>query len=106
MRNAMDAQEIAVGWWPGDGRYGKAAFYAYAHPAPEAFSQAAEVPSGGRWDGALGEFVLDWDDVCGADDPHAVALTFAQTMFRHGCLACDWDPMLSASAESRPPPVA
>ncbi|MBV9049715.1 MAG: hypothetical protein JOY58_15675, partial [Solirubrobacterales bacterium] len=30
MRNAMDVQEVAVGWWPGDGRYGKAAFYAYA----------------------------------------------------------------------------
>jgi len=24
MRNAMDAQEVAVGWWPGDARYGKA----------------------------------------------------------------------------------
>ena len=35
MRNAMDAQEVAVGWWPGDTRYGKAAFYAYAHPAPD-----------------------------------------------------------------------
>ena len=35
MRNAMDAQEVAIGWWPGDGRYPKAAFYAYAHPAPE-----------------------------------------------------------------------
>jgi hypothetical protein len=31
MRNAMDAQEVAVGWWPGDARYGKAALYAYAH---------------------------------------------------------------------------
>jgi len=37
MRNAMDAQEVAVGWWPGDPRYDKAAFYAYAHPAPEGF---------------------------------------------------------------------
>ena len=33
MRNAMDAQEVAIGWWPGDRNYGKAAFYAYAHPA-------------------------------------------------------------------------
>ena len=32
MRNSMDAQEVAVGWWPGDDRYGRAAFYAYAHP--------------------------------------------------------------------------
>ena len=37
MRNAMDAQEVAVGWWPGDARYPKAAFYAYAHPAPDGF---------------------------------------------------------------------
>ena len=38
MRNAMDAQEVAVGWWPGDPRYPQAAFYAYAHPAPEGFA--------------------------------------------------------------------
>ena len=31
MRNSMDVQEIAVGWWPGDSRYGKAAFFGYAH---------------------------------------------------------------------------
>src|SRR6478735_4746108 len=24
MRNSMDSQEVAVGWWPGDQRYGKA----------------------------------------------------------------------------------
>ena len=34
-RNSMDAQEVAVGWWPGDARHPKAAFYAYAHPAPD-----------------------------------------------------------------------
>ena len=32
--NAMDAEEVAVGWRPGDPRYGKAAFYAYWHPPP------------------------------------------------------------------------
>ncbi len=40
VRNPMDAQEVAVGWWPGDPRYAKAAFYAYAHPAPEEFPDA------------------------------------------------------------------
>src|SRR6202046_2896333 len=34
MRNAMNAQDVAVGWWPGDERHPTAAFYAYAHPAP------------------------------------------------------------------------
>jgi Family of unknown function (DUF5996) len=28
MRNSMDSQEVAVGWWPGDPKLGKAAFYA------------------------------------------------------------------------------
>jgi hypothetical protein len=106
MRNAMDAQEVAVGWWPGDARYHKAAFYAYAHPAPDGFSQATLSPDAARWEPALGEYVLDWDDVCSSDDPHALALDFARSAFRHACLVCHWDPALGASAEGSPPPVA
>src|ERR1700722_2312342 len=63
MRNAMNAQEVAVGWWPGDARYEKPAFYAYAHPAPIGFADAELSPAAGRWSGALGEYVLDWEDV-------------------------------------------
>ena len=36
LRNSGDAQQVAVGWWPGDARHPTAAFYAYAHPAPGA----------------------------------------------------------------------
>jgi hypothetical protein len=106
MRNAMDAQEVAVGWWPGDVRYGKAAFYAYAHPAREGFASADLSPAPGRWDAALGEYVLDWDDVRNTPDPMVTALAFARSVFRLACLVCDWDPALLASAEGRPPPVA
>jgi hypothetical protein len=104
MRNAMDAEEVAVGWWPGDGRYEKAAFYAYAHPPREGFAGADMSP--GRWDAALGEYVLDWDDVRASDDPHAAALDFAHRVFRHACTMCEWDPALAASAEGNPPPLA
>jgi Family of unknown function (DUF5996) len=104
MRNAMDAQEVAVGWWPGDGRYGRAAFYAYAHPAPPGFDRAS-LPAA-RWDGELGEYVLDWDELRAADDPYASALEFARSAFRHACLVCGWDPALAASADGTPPPVA
>jgi hypothetical protein len=106
MRNAMDAQEVAIGWWPGDARYTKAAFYAYAHPAPDDFAGATLSPSAARWEPALGEYVLDWDDVCSSPDPHALALDFARSAFRHACLVCDWDPALRASADGTPPPVA
>jgi hypothetical protein len=107
MRNAMDAQEVAVGWWPGDApRYPKPAFYAYAHPAPDGFAGADLGVPGARWDDALGEYVLDWDDVIATADPHGTALAFAQSAFRHACVVCGWDASLAASAEGTPPPVS
>jgi hypothetical protein len=105
MRNAMDVQEIAIGWWPGDPRYPKAAFYAYAHPAPDGFSAATLKPAAARWAGDLGEYVLDWSDVCAAPDPRDAALAFAQSAFHHGCTICEWDPALPASTEGAPPPI-
>jgi hypothetical protein len=104
-RNAMDAQEIAVGWWPGDARYPQPAFYAYAHPAPPGFSEVRLEPAPARWDAKLGEFVLDWQDVIASNDPFATALAFARSAARAGCAACDWDPDLASSLEGRPPPV-
>jgi hypothetical protein len=106
MRNAMDAQEVAVGWWPGDQRSGRAALYAYAYPAPEHFADGTLSPASAHWDQALGEYILYWDDVCNSPDPHAVGLEFFRSAFRHACLVCDWDPTLLASAEGKPPPVA
>ncbi len=106
MRNAMDSQEVALGWWPGDARYGKAAFYAYAHPAQSGFGTSSlSLPAGG-WNEQLGEYVLDWDDVSSRPDSHQVALEFARSVFHHACLVCEWDPSLLASAEGTPPPVS
>jgi hypothetical protein len=105
-RNAMDSQEVAIGWWPGDPRHGQAAFYAYAHPAPDGFGDANLGPAAARWDAELGLYLLDWEDVRTASDPHAGAVDFARSAFRHACTVCDWDPALSASAEGTPPPVA
>jgi uncharacterized protein DUF5996 len=106
MRNSMDAQEVAVGWWPGDAGRDGAAFYAYAHPAPDGFAQASLSPAGARWDESLGEYVLDWNEVCSSSDPHEYGLEFARSAFRHSCVVCEWDPALLASAEGTPPPVA
>jgi hypothetical protein len=105
MRNAMDAQEVAVGWWPGDARYGKAAFYAYAHPAPDGFAAATLSPAAARWEQELGEYVLDWDELVASPDPHATAVEFARSAFRHACTVCGWDQALADSADGTPPPV-
>ena len=105
MRNAMDSQEIAIGWWPGDPRHPEAAFYAYAHPAPDGYGSANLAPRAARWEASIGEYLLPWDDVRSAADPHAYALEFARSAFRHGCIACSWSPQLAASADAVPPPV-
>ncbi len=103
MRNAMDSQEVAVGWWPGDQRYPHAAFYAYAHPAVDGFGEAV-LPSA-RWHSELGEYVLEWESARASPDPHRAALQFARSAFQHACVVCRWEPALLASAEGDPPPV-
>ena len=105
MRHSMDSQEVAVGWWPGDPKYGSAAFYAYAHPAPEGFAHGQLSPQAAHWNADMGLFMLDWDDVRSSADPHAAALEFVRSAFRHACVVCGWDPALPASAEGSPPPV-
>jgi hypothetical protein len=105
VRNAGDAQQIEVGWWPGDHRYAKAAFYAYAYPPPEGFADATLSPASAHWDAALEEYILDWDDVWTGANPHEAALTFARSAVAHGCRVCGWSPPLAASMEGDPPPV-
>jgi hypothetical protein len=105
MRNAMDAQEVALGWWPGDARYERCAYYAYAHPAPDGFAGASLKPPAARWEEQLGEYILDCDDLAGEEDPFSLALQFASSAFRHACEVCGWDRGLAQTAEGHPPPV-
>jgi len=106
MRNSGDAEQIAIGWWPGDRSRDRAAFFAFAYPAPDGFAEADLDPEAARWDTDLGEFVLDWEDIRSAKDPHALALEFARSAFEHACTVCGWDPALAASAQGDPPPVS
>ncbi len=106
VRNSANAQEIEVGWWPGDARYPRAAFYAFAFPAPVGLETATLSPPAAHWNADLKEYVLDWDDVRGAPDPRRAAIDFGMSAIRHACLVCGWDPGLAASAEGSPPPVS
>jgi hypothetical protein len=105
MRNGGDAQQVEIGWWPGDPNHEGAAFFAFAHPTPDGFADARLSPDAARWDGQLGEYVLDWEDIRESPDPHAVALEFTRSAFRHACEVCEWDPALAATADGVPPPI-
>lgn len=104
-RNSADAQQIEVGWWPGDARYPRAAFYAYAFPSPDGFENATLAPAAAHWDATIKEYLLNWDDVVSDADPFGAAVSFGRSSIRYSCAVCDWDPLLAASAEGVPPPV-
>ena len=104
-RNSANAEQIEVGWWPGDARYPRAAFFAFAFPTPVGFDTATLSPPAAHWNADLKEYVLDWDDVRGLADPRGAAIDFGMSAIRHACVVCGWDPVLAASAEGIPPPV-
>jgi hypothetical protein len=106
MRNSATAEQVEVGWWPGDARHSRPAFFAFAFPTAEGFDRATLSPPAARWDTVLGEYILDWDDVRVAPDPGRAAVDFGRSAIQHACTVCAWDPVLAASAEGVPPPVA
>jgi hypothetical protein len=101
LRNGLDAEHFAVGWWPGDVRYGRAAFYAYTYPAPDGFASMSLSVDAARWETGLGEYVLDWDMVRSQADPHAIALEFARSAFRNASNGSGWDAALAATSRGR-----
>jgi hypothetical protein len=104
-RNSANAEQIEIGWWPGDARYPRAAFYAFAYPNTPGLEHGVVSPTAAHWDATLGEYILDWDDVRVAEDPHETAVEFGRSVVRHACTVCDWDRDLAASADAIPPPV-
>jgi hypothetical protein len=104
-RNSADAQQIEIGWWPGDERYPRAAFYAFASPEQAGIEAGDVSPDAAHWDPDMGEYILDWDDVRRAPAPHAAVLDFGRSVIRHACHVCDWAPDLASSAQGAHPPV-
>jgi hypothetical protein len=103
MRNGGDAEQIAVGWWPGDERHPSPAFFGYAYPAPADVAERDVSP--GHYDEALGEYVLEMAAAAATPDPHGTALDFARAVGRQCMTACEWDPALAGSLDGTPPPV-
>ncbi|WP_372422446.1 DUF5996 family protein [Salinarimonas chemoclinalis] len=89
-REAYSHEVCSAGFWPG-GNGMDAAFYAYAYPTPEGFARAAVVPDGATWNATLGEFVLPYEAVRGADDPHAALLAFLDSTYVAAARIGGWD---------------
>ena len=93
-REAHDAEQINVGWWPGNASYPKPAFYAYPYPKPEGIEGADLGVPGAGWSTELGEFILDYDDVRAAPSPEVRLREFLDAVYAACATRANWDPGL------------
>jgi hypothetical protein len=87
MNEAYSHECSSVGFWPGNGGYGKAAFYAYAYPEPDGFGAQPVRPQGAAYNKDVGQFLLDYDSVRTAASPDDALLDFMQSTYE---AAANW----------------
>ncbi len=88
---AYSHEVSSCGFWPGNGGYGKPAFYSYAYPGPKGFADAPLRPREAMFDSNLGEFVLDYDAVRSSSAPDVMLLEFFQSTYEAAANAAHWD---------------
>ena len=90
-REAYSHEVSSCGFWPGNGGYGRAAFYSYAYPPPAGFADAAITTPGAFYDASLGEFILPYDAVRQAPAPRELLLDFLQQTYAAAADLGHWD---------------
>ena len=89
MQEAYSHEVSSCGFWPGNGGFGKAAFYSYAYPEPGGFAQAKV--QGANYESALGEFVLPYDAVVDAPSPDEALLEFLHMTYEACADRARWE---------------
>jgi hypothetical protein len=90
-REAYSHEVSSCGFWPGNGGFGKAAFYSYAYPEPVGFAEAPLRPPAAVFDPNLQEFILDYDAVRTSADPDGMLLDFFQSTYEAAANLGRWD---------------
>jgi len=91
MAEAYSHEVSSCGFWPGNGGYGRAAFYVYAYPEPAGYGDLRMDTAEAFYDKGLGQFILPYDAVRKAPDPDAVLLGFLQETYEAAANNARWD---------------
>jgi hypothetical protein len=91
MAEAYSHEVSSCGFWPGNGGYGRAAFYVYAYPEPAGYGDTRLQTAEGFYDKNLGQFILPYDAVREAADPDALLLGFLQETYEAAAELAKWD---------------
>lgn len=90
-REAYSHKCISHGFWCGGGAVQEPAFYAYAAPEPEGFSETRILPAEGYYHQELKEFILPYDVVRQSDSPEKTLLDFMQSTYEAGANLDHWN---------------
>jgi Family of unknown function (DUF5996) len=90
-RVAMDSQQIEIGFWAGNDKYPRPAYYGFTFPKPAGIEKAVVRPGRASWNEAMGEFLLDYDEVRTSKDPAATILAFLNSTYDAGAALAGWD---------------
>ena len=91
MAEAYSHEVSSCGFWPGNGGYGRAAFYVYAYPEPEGYGDTRLTMADGFYDKNVGQFILPYECVREARDPDALLLGFLQETYAAAADLAKWD---------------
>ena len=91
MAEAYSHEVSSCGFWPGNGGYGRAAFYVYAYPEPAGYGDTSMQTADAFYDKNLGQFILPYDAVRQARDPDALLLGFLQETYEAAADLANWD---------------
>jgi hypothetical protein len=90
-REAYSHEVISCGFWPGSGNIQSAAYYAYAAPEPEGYSQMMVRPDKAFYNPETSGFILLYDDVRQSAQPDETLLEFLQSTYDAGARLANWD---------------
>src|SRR5712691_2364246 len=90
-RRSADAEQICAGFWAGDERFARPAFFSYSYPKPEGLEGAEILPPAASWSDGIGEFLLPYDDVRTAASPAQDLLAFFMSTYQAGATLAGWN---------------
>lgn len=91
VRDAYSHEVSSCGFWPGNGGYGRAAFYSYAYPEQPGFAAASVNPAAAGYHSNLHEFVLPYDAMRRSADPERDLMAFLESTYAAAADLGGWD---------------
>jgi hypothetical protein len=91
MAEAYSHEVSSCGFWPGNGGYGRPAYYVYAYPEPAGYGETRLATPDAFYDKDLGQFILPYDAVRQGPDPDRLLLGFLQETYTAAADRAGWD---------------